>query len=149
MGSRGIVKDARDQIESDCMIINNQYIGTIRQRTDQMIKSTSVTSILRSNYGMQHKWEVYKHSFYCNNCIGDNHGADWLSCPSTIRVFPRRSSTFRTGCRRESSNVLTFAAEMREVSFILQNIEPRSMVIVDEPGRGTRATDGLAIAIAC
>ncbi|KAF7589971.1 MutS protein msh4 [Aspergillus hancockii] len=37
---------------------------------------------------------------------------------------------------------------MREMAFILHNIEPRSMVIGDELGRGTNTTDGLAIAIA-
>ncbi|PLB45281.1 putative DNA mismatch repair protein Msh4 [Aspergillus steynii IBT 23096] len=46
------------------------------------------------------------------------------------------------------ANVSTFAAEMREMSFILRNISPRSMVIVDELGRGTSTTDGLCIAIA-
>ena len=69
--------------------------------------------------------------------------AQYASFPIVHQLFARAAAADEI-----ESNVSTFAAEMREMSFILQNIEPRSMVIVDELGRGTSTTDGLAIAIA-
>ncbi|GAB1191872.1 hypothetical protein APSETT444_001056 [Aspergillus pseudonomiae] len=75
--------------------------------------------------------------------IGSFIPAEYASFPIVHQLFARISTADDL-----EANVSTFAAEMREMAFILRSIEPRSMVIVDELGRGTSTTDGLAIAIA-
>ncbi|KAL4907405.1 hypothetical protein BDW74DRAFT_189806 [Aspergillus multicolor] len=75
--------------------------------------------------------------------IGSFVPAEYASFPITHQLFARVSTA-----EDMEANVSTFAAEMREMAFILHSINPRSMVIIDELGRGTSTTDGLAIALA-
>ncbi|KAJ5542864.1 hypothetical protein N7535_005287 [Penicillium sp. DV-2018c] len=75
--------------------------------------------------------------------IGSFVPAQYATFPICHQLFARVATSDDL-----DANVSTFAAEMREMAFILRNIQPRSMVIIDELGRGTSTTDGLAIAVA-
>jgi len=75
--------------------------------------------------------------------IGSFVPAAHASFPIVRQVFSRT----RTDDSIEE-NASTFALEMREMAFILRNIDSHSLVIVDELGRGTSSRDGLTIALA-
>ena len=67
--------------------------------------------------------------------------ADTARVPLTTRLFTRIGAGDELASGRS-----TFMVEMMETATILNQLQPRSLVIVDEIGRGTSTWDGLAIA---
>ena len=68
-----------------------------------------------------------------------------LTLTPVDQLFSRIGGSVTDDLSRDQS---TFMSEMLELSSILRQATPRSLVIVDEVGRGTSTFDGLSIALA-
>ncbi|GJN07432.1 hypothetical protein PR202_ga25264 [Eleusine coracana subsp. coracana] len=67
---------------------------------------------------------------------------------ASLRVFDRIFTRIGNGDNVEN-NSSTFMTEMKETAFIMQNVSSKSLIVVDELGRATSSSDGLAIAWSC
>ncbi|XVF10863.1 hypothetical protein REPUB_Repub07fG0219700 [Reevesia pubescens] len=67
---------------------------------------------------------------------------------ATIRVVDRIFTRMGTMDNLESNSSM-FMTEMKETAFVMQNVSQRSLIVMDELGRATSSSNGLAIAWSC
>ncbi|XP_052072312.1 mutS protein homolog 4-like [Mytilus californianus] len=72
--------------------------------------------------------------------IGSYVPADYASFRITNQIFSRIGSDDDM-----ETNSSTFMVEMREINYIVQNSTDKSLIIIDELGRGTSAEEGVGI----
>lgn len=75
--------------------------------------------------------------------IGAFVPCEYAKIPLTEKIFTRVGASDNM-----SAGESTFMVEMNETSMIVNNIGPRTLVLLDEIGRGTSTYDGVAIASA-
>jgi len=122
-----------EQCLTDTAFVANDTQMDMKKRQFMLLTGPNMGG--KSTYMRQVAWIVWLAH------VGCFVPADEARIPLTKRLFTR------VGAGDElTSGRSTFMVEMMETAAILNHLEPRSLVIVDEIGRGTSTWDGLAIA---
>ncbi len=119
-------------LDTGNFVANDTHMHAIRRR---FMLLTGPNMGGKSTYMRQVAWMVWLAHTGCFI------PADAARVPLTRRIFTRIGAGDELAAGRS-----TFMVEMMETAHILNQITPRSLVIIDEIGRGTSTWDGLAIA---
>ncbi len=122
-----------EQCLDDAPFVANDTHMDMKKRQFMLLTGPNMGG--KSTYMRQVAWMVWLAH------VGCFVPAEAARIPLTKRLFTRVGAGDELASGRS-----TFMVEMMETAAILHQLEPRSLVIVDEIGRGTSTWDGLAIA---
>ena len=122
-----------EQFLDDAPFVANDTRMDMKKRRFMLLTGPNMGG--KSTYMRQVAWIVWLAH------VGCFVPAEAARIPLTKRLFTRVGAGDELTAGRS-----TFMVEMMETAAILNHLEPRSLVIVDEIGRGTSTWDGLAIA---
>lgn len=133
-----VIRNGRHPVIEQKLPIGEPYItnDTELNKTDQQI-------IILTGPNMSGKSALLRQTALITLMahMGSFVPADEASIPLTDKIFTRVGASDNL-----SGGESTFMVEMNETASIINNISPRSLIILDEIGRGTSTYDGISIA---
>ena len=131
-GRHPVIEQLSDQLPTGKFIPNDIYLNNT---SDQILIITGPNMGGKSTY-------LRQTALFCILAqIGSFVPADSAKLPIVDRIFTRIGATDNLARGRS-----TFMVEMTETAIILNTATPKSLIILDEIGRGTATFDGLSIA---